>query len=198
MNQYERMLAQKWYDANNDPDLLQQRMQALEAWQAYNQAPVSDSQKREALLKDLLQQDLPAGLTLLPPVYFDYGYLTHFGKDVFVNSSCYFMDGGTISIGDHCFIGPFCGFYTALHPLPYKERNAGFEKALPVVVENNCWLAAGVSVLPGVTIHEGCVIAAGSVVTKDMPASHLCMGSPCRPVRKIDQEERLSLCIDEE
>ena len=99
------------------------------------------------------------------------------------------MDGARIIIGDHVFIGPYCGFYTATHPLEYKRRNQGLEKALPITIGNNCWLGANVSVMPGVTIGEGCVIGAGSVVTKDIPAYSLAAGVPCVVKRKIENEE---------
>lgn len=77
------------------------------------------------------------------------------------------MDGGTITIGKNVFIGPFCGFYTASHPVNYKDRNKELEKALPIHIGDNCWFGANVTVLQGVTIGSGCVIAAGSVVTHD-------------------------------
>ena len=101
----------------------------------------------------------------------DYGKNIKLGKNVFVNINNYFMDGASIEIGDHVFIGPSCGFYTANHPLNYTRRNQGLEKALPIKVGNNCWFGADVSVMPGVTIGAGCVIAAGAVVTKDCRCS---------------------------
>ena len=84
---------------------------------------------REDILRKLLQTEtLPEGLSLLAPVYMDYGRNVHFGRQVFVNHGCYFMDGAEITIGDHAFIGPYCGFYTATHPLDYTRRNCGLEK----------------------------------------------------------------------
>ena len=86
-----------------------------------------------------------------------------------MNHYAYLMDCAPITIGNHCFIGPSCGMYTANHPLVAGERNEGLEIALPITLEDNIWLGAGVTILPGVTIGKGSVIGAGSVVTKDIP-----------------------------
>ena len=99
------------------------------------------------------------------------------------------MDGASITIGNHVFIGPYCGFYTASHPLDYQSRNQGLEKALPIHVGDNCWFGANVSVMPGVTIGNGCVIAAGSVVTKDVEDNSLVAGVPAQIIKKINQEK---------
>ena len=117
----------------------------------------------------------------------DYGKNIYLGENVFVNCHSYFMDGAKITIGNDVFIGPFCGFYTATHPLDYKNRNKGLEKALPITVGNNCWFGANISVMPGVTIGNGCVIAAGSVVTKDIPDHCMVAGVPAKVMKVIDQ-----------
>ena len=97
------------------------------------------------------------------------------------------MDGGGITIGENVFIGPYCGFYTASHPMDIANRNKGLEKALPIVVGDNCWFGANVSVLQGVTIGSGCVIAAGSVVTSDIPDNCMAAGVPAVVKKKIEQ-----------
>ena len=129
-------------------------------------------EKRNEVIKNILGY-FPDDLVLLSPFTADYGKNIKLGKNVFVNINNYFMDGATIKIGDNVFIGPSCGFYTANHPLDYTNRNQGLEKALPIKIGDNCWFGANVSVMPGVTIGAGCVIAAGAVVTKDMPANSL-------------------------
>ena len=139
-------------------------------------------------MKNILGTEIPEGVTVLAPVYFDYGTNTTFGEYTVVNHSCYFMDGAPITIGIHVFIGPFSGFYTANHAMDYTNRNKGLEKALPIKVGDNCWFGANVSVMPGVTIGNGCVIAAGSVVTKDIPDNCLAAGVPAEVKKIIDQE----------
>jgi len=186
MTEKEKMLAGKWYDANNDPELVQDRVKAQDLCFRLNQLLPGLEEERKQVLLQLLG-NLPQRLVLLSPFYCDYGKNIHLGKDVFINLNCYFMDGASISIGNHVFIGPSCGFYTATHPLDYLSRDRGLEKALPIVIGDHVWLGANVTVLPGVTIGEGCVIAAGSVVTKDISSNTLAAGVPAREIRKINQ-----------
>ncbi|MDD6120543.1 MAG: sugar O-acetyltransferase [Selenomonadaceae bacterium] len=187
----EKMLRGAWYDANFDKALIEERRRAELACHAFNQAePGSEAQM--TALKGLLGGSIPKGVTVLAPVYFDYGSsFTTLGEGTFVNHGAYFMDGGSISIGSNVFIGPFCGFYTASHPLAFVQRNKGLEKALPIKVGDNCWFGANVSVMPGVTIGSGCVIAAGSVVTKDIPDNSMAAGAPAVVKKHIEQEGAL-------
>ncbi len=119
----------------------------------------------------------------------DYGNKIKIGKNAFINSNCYFMDGGGIELGDNVYIGPSCGLYTAIHPTEYKIRNTGLEQALPIKIGNNVWLGGGVIVLPGVTIGDNTVVGAGAVVTKDLPANVLAVGNPARILRSLEAEE---------
>lgn len=91
------------------------------------------------------------------------------------------------------FFGPYVGLYTANHPLQFKERNEGLEEAKPINIGDNCWFGANVSVMPGVTIGNGCVIAAGSVVNNDVPDNSVVAGVPAKVVKMINQDERLNL-----
>lgn len=186
MTEKEKMERGEWHDANFDEELLAQRAKAEALCYDFNMAkPGSDAQLDA--LKSLLDTDPPGGLTVLSPAYFDYESKTTFGEGCFVNHGCYFMDGGSITFGGNVFIGPFCGFYTASHPLKAKDRNLGLEKALPIVVGDNCWFGANVSVLQGVTIGSGCVIAAGSVVTEDLPDNVVAAGVPAVVKKTIEQ-----------
>lgn len=187
MTEREKMLRGEWHDANFDVELLQERSAAEQLCYDFNMArPGTDTQ--QTVLSNLLDTELPEGLTVLAPVYFDYGKRTCFGKGTFVNHNCYFMDGGSIHIGENVFIGPFCGFYTASHPMNYADRNRGLERALPITIGDNCWFGANVSVLQGVTIGSGCVIAAGSVVTQDLPDNSFAAGVPATVRKYIDQD----------
>lgn len=186
MKEIEKMLKGKWYDANFDQELLVMRQKAeLNCFDFNMSKPGSDEQL--FALRKLLRNKLPKGLTVLAPVYFDYGKYTYFSEDVFINHGCYFMDGGSITIGKNTFVGPFCGFYTSNHPLNYADRNKGLEQALPIHIGDNCWIGANVTVLPGVTVGNGCVIAAGSVVTNDLADNAIAAGVPAVVKKYIDQ-----------
>lgn len=183
MNEREKMLLGKWYDAT-DQELVKQRLNAKDLCFELNQIKPSNLEKRNSIINKLLGYQ-PDNLELLSPFTCDYGNNIVLGKNVFINSNCYFMDGAKITVGDNVFIGPSCGFYTANHPLDYQTRNQGIEQALPILIGNNVWLGGNVIVLPGVEIGDVCVIGAGSVVTKDIEANSIATGVPCKVIKKI-------------
>ncbi len=187
MNEFDKMKAGMWYDANYNPELVNIRYANFDKCHEFNQLKPTDPRRYE-VLKSIFGY-LPEGLEIVGQFNCDYGTNIHLGKNVFVNFNNYFMDCADITIGDHCFIGPFCGFYTATHPIQYNQRNKGLEKALPIKIGDNCWFGANVSVMPGVTIGNGCVIAAGAVVTKDMPDNVVIAGVPAKIVKEINQNE---------
>lgn len=187
MTELEKMNAGLWYDANYNQEVVKERYRCFDTCFELNQLKPTDK-RRKGMIEKLLGY-YPENLELLSPFYCDYGKNIHLGKNVFINLNNYFMDGASITIGDNVFIGPYCGFYTASHPLDYKRRNQGLEKALPIVVGNNCWFGANVSVMPGITIGSGCVIAAGSVVTQDVPENSLVAGVPAKVIKQIDEND---------
>lgn len=191
MTEREKMEAGLWYDANFDQDLLKEREEAEALYFQFNQTSPKDAKKKEQLLKELLP-NREENVDILPPFYTDYGYNCRIGEGTFINHNAYLMDGAPVTIGKHCFIGPNCGMYTANHPLNVEERNQGLELAQPITVGDNVWIGADVTILPGVTIGEGSVIGAKSLVNKDIPANVIAVGNPCRVVREITEEDRIS------
>ncbi|UTY39071.1 sugar O-acetyltransferase [Allocoprobacillus halotolerans] len=186
LSEKEKMKMGQWYDANNDSELLDTRIKAQDLCFELNQLKPSNENERKKLICQLLGC-YPQDLVLLSPFTCDYGVHIHIGKNVFININNYFMDGADITIGDNVFIGPSCGFYTANHPLDYKNRNKGLEKALPITIGNNVWIGANVSIMPGVIVGDGCVIAANTVVTKNIKSNSLVAGVPARIIREIKQ-----------
>lgn len=196
MTERERMEAGLWYDANYNPELHELRACADQLCYELNVLTPPHDPRHDEILHRLIA-DLGENCEILCPLSVDYGRYTHIGRNTFINLGAYLMDGGGIWIGEHCFIGPHFGAYTAAHPLSPEQRNKGLEKASPIVVGDNCWLGANVTIMPGVTIGEGCVIGANSLVTHHIPAGSLAMGSPCRVVRAITETDRISREDDE-
>ena len=197
MTEWEKMLSQRWFD-NMDPRVEGQRRLAAEVTARSNATPEDDLAVRRGLLEGLLGH-IGENSFIAPGVRFDYGCTTCIGDDVYVNFDVVFLDGGGISVGDRCLIGPRCSLLTPVHPLLPEERacrkrgdgsSYQLELARPVVLEDDVWLGGGATVLPGVTIGHGSVIGAGSVVTRDVPAGVVAVGNPCRVVREITDEER--------
>lgn len=126
-----------------------------------------------------------AGTVLRPAFACDYGYNISIGRAGFINFNCVFLDCAPINIGDHLQMAPAVQLYTALHPLDAAARRSGVESARPITIGNNVWIGGGAIVLPGVTIGDDAVVAAGSVVTRDVAAGTLAAGNPARPVRQL-------------
>ena len=190
MTEREKLEKGLWYDANYDAELLEERLQAEDLCFAFNQTRPKESERKEEILKQLLPHK-GEHVTILSPFYTDYGYNCRIGEETFLNHNAYLMDGAPITIGKHCFIGPNCGMYTANHPLGAEERNQGLVQARPITIGDNVWIGADVTILPGVTIGEGSVIGAKSVVTKDIPPNVIALGNPCRVLRAITEADRV-------
>ncbi len=179
----ERMLRGEAYLATA-ADLVAERQACRVLTERFNATPPGDPQQRTAILRELLRE-VGEGAEVLAPFQCDYGYQISIGARTFVNYGAVVLDAAEVSIGDDVQIGPAVQLITALHPLEPGPRRDGIEMAAPVRIENGAWLAAGVIVLPGVTVGADTVIGAGSVVTRDMPAGQLCFGNPCRVIREI-------------
>ena len=141
----------------------------------------------EAEVRDYLRQitgsEIDETLRIFTPFHINYGKKTTFGRDCFVNFGCTFLALGGITIEDDVFIGPHCVLATEYHPENPETRHSLLTK--PIVVKRNAWLGDNVTVLAGVTIGENAIVAAGSVVTKDVPDNMVVAGSPARVIREI-------------
>lgn len=197
MTEKEKMLAGKIYDPS-DPELVELRQKAHRLCLEYNQLPETD-EKRAELVREL-------GITggkdayFQGPVQFDYGCFTTVGAGFYANFNFTCVDCCPVTIGENVFVGPNVSLLTPVHPFRWQDRNpykkpdgtvTDQEYARPITIGDNCWIAGNVSVCGGVTIGEGCVIAAGSVVTRDIPPNSLAAGVPCRVLREITEEDSL-------
>lgn len=189
----ERMAAGLWYDANFDEELRALREAAKDLAAEFSATPLAQAEHRNDILHRLIGSigSIGDSCEILPPLYVDYGTNISIGGGTFINHGAYLMDCAPIAIGGNCFIGPCFGAYTAQHPLVAEQRNTGLERALPITIGDSCWLGASVIIMGGVTIGEGCVIGAGSLVTHDIPAGSIAIGSPARVVRAITDDDRV-------
>lgn len=165
----------------------------------YNQTYQHETEKRSQILKEMLGQ-IGEGTFLQGSVYFHYGTHTKIGAHVFINFNFTVQDDAPVEIGDHCDFGPGVTIVTPVHPMRASERLAMLDEngeakhlcyARPVKIGSNCWFGANVTVCPGVTIGDNCVIGAGSVVTRDIPANHFAAGVPCHPIREITEADSM-------
>ncbi len=165
----------------------------------YNKTYEDETEKRAAILSEMLG-GFGEGSFIQGPIAFHYGVHTKIGKNFFGNFNLTVQDDAEVTIGDHCNFGPNVTIVTPIHPMRADERremlNAEGEAkrfcyAKPVHIGNDCWLGACVTVCPGVTIGDGCVIGAGSVVTRDIPPGSFAAGVPCRIIREITEADSM-------
>lgn len=135
------------------------------------------------LMSQLTGQTLDENFSMFPPFYTDCGKNIHIGRGVFINSGCKFQDQGGIYIGDHCLIGHNVVIATLNHGMLPEERSDLIPR--PVRIGNGVWIGSGSIILSGVTIGDNAVIGAGSLVTKDIPADMVAVGSPAKVIRSI-------------
>lgn len=182
MTEKEKMLAGLNYDAG-DPELAKGRAIAKRISRELSVAD-RESDEYELLLKELIGE-WGEGSWIEAPFYCDYGYNISLGKKFYANMNVVMLDCAKITIGDNVLVGPFCGFYTATHPIEPDGRLAGLESAKPITIGNNVWIGGHVVINPGVTIGDNSVIGSGSVVTKDIPPGVVAAGNPCKVIREI-------------
>ena len=113
----------------------------------------------------------------------------YIGDNFYANHNLVILDGAKVVIGDNVFIAPNVGIYTAGHPIDVERRLQGLEYAMPVTIGDNVWIGGGVSIIPGVNIGKNSVIAAGSVVIRDIPENVVAAGNPCKVIRKITEKD---------
>lgn len=190
MTEKQKMLMGIIYNAD-DQSLVDERNYANSLTRQYNES--WEDEGRRNYLKEQIFGKLGQNVHLTAPIYLDYGYRTKIGSDFFSNFNLTIIDGGGVEIGDHVFIGPNVGIYTASHPTDVRRREKGYEWALPVKIGDKVWIGGDVTILPGVTIGENTVIGAGSVVTKDIPANVVAAGNPCMIIKEAEKGDRYGI-----
>lgn len=135
------------------------------------------------ILSDIIGTTLDKSMTVFVPFYTNFGRFITIGKNVFINHACSFLDMGGITIEDDVLIGPRVNLITENHPLEPADRRALICKS--ILIKRNAWIGAGVTILPGVTIGENAVVAAGAVVAKDVPANTVVGGVPAKVIKTI-------------
>ena len=190
MTEYEKLHSGDLYDPG-DEEIFREQLDCLEKQYDYNLTRPHEMEKRVAMLQEMFAE---AGESCYvePPLHSNWGGRhTHLGKGVYANFGLTLVDDTHIYIGDHTMLGPNVVLATGGHPILPQLRERQMQFNLPIRIGRNCWLGAGVIVVPGVSIGDNTVIGAGSVVTKDIPANVVAVGNPCRVLRPISEKERV-------
>jgi galactoside O-acetyltransferase len=172
-----------------DEEITQEQFVCLNRLYDYNLTRPTEGAKRTEMLKEMFAE-IGEGCYIEPPLHSNWGgHHAHFGKNVYANFNLTLVDDTHIYVGDYTMFGPNVTLAAAGHPILPSLREKAYQYNFPVRIGKNCWIGAGVIVVPGVTIGDHTVIGAGSVVTKDIPADVVAVGNPCRVLRKINEHD---------
>ena len=196
-SQKERMIAGEFYNPN-DKELILARVRARMLADRFNRTKAWNIPCRTRLIKKMFPNGAD-GAFFEPNIRIEYGFNVKFGKNFYMNFDCQLLDVAPIEIGDNVIFGPRVTVATPMHPFVSEERAIStysdgvhdWEYARPVKIGDNVWVASSATICGGVTIGSDTVIAAGSVVTRDIPSGVLAAGVPCKVIRPITDADRL-------
>ena len=189
MTQKEKMHSGELY-LPTDESIMEEQLVCLNNLYDFNQTRPTELDKREKMLKQMFAE-IGEGCYIEPPLHANWGGKhCHFGKNVYCNFNLTLVDDTHIYVGDYSKFGPNVVIATAGHPILPELREKAYQYNAPVKIGKCVWLGAGVIVLPGVEIGDNCVIGAGSVVTKNVPANCVAVGNPCRVIREINDHDK--------
>ena len=200
MTEWERMTSGRLYNpSKKEIDVPHGRY--MELCDRFNRTPLFKRRKKKKLLERLIPSSKGKGLGLFSPFYCEYGVNIHVGKDCFVNYNCVFLDVAPIVLEDGVWIGANVTIATPLHPYLAEERmirqypdgEHDLEYAKPITLKKNCWICSGAVISGGVTVGENSIVAAGAVVTKDVPDHCVVGGVPAKVIRMLDESDRMDV-----
>ncbi len=191
MSMKEKMHSGELYLPNGD-EIMQEQLLCLERLYDFNQTRPLQQAIRQQMLTEMFAE-IGEGCYIEPPFRANWGGKhVHFGKNVYANFNLTLVDDTDIYVGDYTMLGPNVTLATAGHPILPELREKAYQYNSPIHIGRNCWLGAGVIVLPGVTIGDNTVVGAGSIVTKDLPSNVVAVGNPCRVLREIGEHDRIT------
>ena len=175
----------------NDPTIMEEQLGYLDLMDEYNRTPRRLQAERYEMLKRLFGS-VGENCYIESPYFANWGgHHVHLGSNIYANAGLKLVDDTHIYIGDCTMLGPNVTIATAGHPIDPTLRARGLQYNLPVGIGKNCWLGAGVIVMPGITIGDNTVIGAGSVVTKDIPSGVVAVGNPCKVLREVGEHDKI-------
>jgi maltose O-acetyltransferase len=183
LTEKQKMLTGQHYDAA-DSQLVEERLACRELLARFNHSSPSQGAERKAIISELLGSH-GQKFHIEPPFWCDYGSNIEAGNNFYANFGCTFLDVAVIKFGDDVQLGPGVQLYTATHPVDPEIRKSGVEYGLEITIGNNVWIGGNAVICPGISIGDNSVIAAGSVVTKDVPPNVVVGGNPAGIIKSI-------------
>lgn len=174
---------EKIYYERGTEELKLKNIRAHKLVQEFNNSAIEDFSKREETIKKLFGT-VGVDPSIEHNFHCDLGYNIHVGDNFYAGYNCTILDMAEVRVGDNCMIGPNVGIYTAGHSIEPKDRNkSGY--GIPIIIGNDVWIGGSCIILAGVTIGDNSIVAAGSVVTKDVPANTIVAGNPAKILKSI-------------
>lgn len=174
----------------NAEEIMKEQLLCLEKLYDFNATRPLEGEKRTQMLKEMFAE-IGEGCYIEPPLHSNWGgHHVHFGKGIYANFNLTLVDDTHIYVGDYTMIGPNVTVATAGHPIVPELREKGYQYNAPVHIGRNCWIGAGVVIVPGIRIGDNVVVGAGSIVTKDLPDNVIAVGNPCRVLREVNEHDR--------
>ena len=175
---------------SGDQEIIEWQTKCLDRLYDFNMTRPTEGKKRESMLKEMFAE-IGEGCYIEPPFHANFGGAhVHFGKNIYANFNLTLVDDTHIYVGDYTMFGPNVTVATAGHPILPELREKMYQYNFPVHIGKNCWIGAGVVIVPGITIGDNVVIGAGSVVTKDLPSNVVAVGNPCRVLREVNERDK--------
>lgn len=200
ISDWERMVAGKLYNSSSE-DIAKRHDEGMYRCERFNKISVRRAKTKQRALEKLIPSAAGKGLAVFAPFYCEYGVNIHVGEGCFVNYNCIFLDVAPITLGNGVWIGANVTLATPNHPFIAEERlpadypdgNHDLEFASPITIKDRCWICSSATICGGVTIGENSIVAAGAVVTRDVPPNSIVAGAPAKVIREIDEGDRINV-----
>ena len=200
VNEFERMKAGKLYNAGSK-EIFWPHLKGMSRCQRFNKISFVRWFTKQRALTKLIPSSKGKNFFVFSPFYCEYGVNINVGKDCFVNYNGTFLDIAPITLEDNVWIGANVTLATPCHPflvdervvVDYPDGKHDLEYGEPITIKSGCWIASSVTICGGVTIGENSIVAAGSVVTKDVPPNSLVAGVPAKVLRTLDEQDRINV-----
>ena len=197
--EWERMTGGKLYNAQSKK-LIKNHTLGMVRCDRYNRIPLWRSYSKQRVLTRLIPSSKGKDLCVFAPFYCEYGININVGRDCFINYNCTFLDVAPITLEDDVWLGANVTLATPMHPFLPEERLPqeypdGFhdlEYAKPITIKKNCWICSSATIVGGVTVGENSIVAAGAVVTRDVPPNSIVGGVPAKVIRELDEQDRMN------
>ncbi len=172
-----------------DEDIAREQIKCLDRLYDFNMTRPTEMVKRQQMLKEMFEE-IGDNCYIEPPLHANWGgKFVHFGNNIYANFNLTMVDDTHIYVGDYTMFGPNVTLATAGHPIDADLRKQGYQYNAPITIGKNCWIGAGVTILPGVTIGDNTVIGAGSMVATDIPSNVVAVGNPCKVLREVNERD---------